>query len=173
MKAFWLTVLAAFIVVSTWSVGASASQADRDVPLYRLQISLFDGDRLVGQPNVTVSHGQPAIVTVEKAGGYSLRVVTARDEAQPESGRIKVATEVFFREGSGWRQVAAPRMTLVIGTKGTVEAQSRGTPSRPFRMEVLAIDAPAAAASLRSTACSKATQSAWRKAMTESAELRY
>lgn len=120
---------------------ASMSQSDQ-AGRYLLNISLYDGERLVGQPRLTVLDGRSAIVTVDKAGGYSLRLV-ATNIAGTTGGRVRLSAEVFYREGEGWRQVAAPSMSFALGQAASVQSQQRGAGNRSFRMEVLARSAPA------------------------------
>ncbi len=142
MKLSWFPKLVSFLALLVTPLAASALQTDQTKPRhYQLQISLFDGDRLVGRPRVKVADGTPAIISIGREGGYSIRLVATRAEGQSQIGKVRLAAEVFFREGSGWRQVAAPRLSFALGTTATFETQPRGTPFRGFRMEVLATEA--------------------------------
>lgn len=146
MKLPWLPKLIGFVMVLLTPLTASAAQPEQNSPgVYRLEMSLFDDGRLVGQPRITVSEGKPVIVTVEKDGGYSMRLVAIRTEGQPQGRRLRLSAEIFFRKGTGWRQVAAPRLTLALGQTATIETRQQGT-ARTFKLDVLANQASPSAA---------------------------
>ena len=168
MKLPWFAKLIAFACLIVTPLAAGALQTSQPNPRhYRLHISLFDGHRLVGQPRITVADARPAIVTVEREGGYSIRLVATQPAEQSQSGRVRLAAEVFYVDGGKWRQVAAPRLTLAVGTTATVESQPRGTASRAFKMEVLATHASPSNVSAQNRPCTKALQTAWRSSMAE------
>lgn len=161
MKLSWFPKLLSFLALLVTPLTAGALQTDQTKPRhYQLQISLFDGDRVVGRPSVKVADAKPAIISVEREGGYSIRLIVTRAEGQSQIGKVRLAAEVFYREGSGWRQVAAPRLIFALGTTATLGTQPRGTPSRGFRMEVLATEASPSEVSARNRPCAQALQKA-------------
>lgn len=158
MKLTWFLKLVSLLALLVTPLTAGALQTDQTtLRHYQLQISLFDGDRLVGQPRIKVADASPATFSVEREGGYSIRLVAARVEEQSEISKVRLAAEVFFREGIGWRQVAAPRLILALGTTATLETQPRGT-SRGFRMEILATEASPSEVSAKHRPCTQALE---------------
>lgn len=97
---------------------------------YRLEVALFDGERAVGRPTLTLREGQPATITVDRDGGYSLRVVARPDPMRRNS--VLVATAVRLRRGDAWTTVASPSLSLQLGGSGSVELAG----ANPFRMEI-------------------------------------
>jgi len=73
---------------------------------------LREGERLIGQPTLTVRLGTPASVAVSGDGGYKLNVTVK----QHGPGALYLVHSDFYRPvGDGWALVASPSVTVAGG----------------------------------------------------------
>lgn len=125
------------------AVSQSTSESERT---YELRGQIFDDGKLIGAPIVRLRENQPAIITLEQDGGYSLKVIARESDSTPQYGRrLTVDSEVFLRKTGEWARVAAPRFTIPIGKTASFEldspARKDGTSGYPFKMEITVTDA--------------------------------
>jgi hypothetical protein len=135
---------------------------------------------LIGAPIVRLKENQPAIITLEQDGGYSLKVVARESDTTSQHGRrLIVDSEVFLRKSGQWARIAAPRFTIPIGKAASFELDA---PTRkdsasgyPFKMEITVTDASVTAqrkGGLLPNACSAKQIALWQSKMANAPLLR-
>jgi len=98
-------------------------------------MKIVDGERTIGTPFIIVTPGVPAVVAVNKEGGYSMRL-TVRTM---DSRRVALDGEIYLRTGQQWVPASAPRLQLQKGSQSQYEVLRKSVPSDGdprFRLEV-------------------------------------
>lgn len=110
-----------------WRVGgllsAAAAEPGKPVPSHQIDLTIHDGDRLVGTPVMQVADGKPATITVDRAGGFSLRVMATAVEMKGRPA-TDVEMEIKLKREGQWALVATPRVMVQLGGTATFEAPS-------------------------------------------------
>ena len=88
---------------------------------------LREGERLIGQPEVTVRLGTPASVTVAGDGGYKLDFTV---EQLDQGGRHLVRSSWYRPAGDGWALLVSPFMTVAKGQQTTMTINRMPAPIR-------------------------------------------
>lgn len=75
-------------------------------------LEIREGERLIGQPTLTVRLGAPASIAVSGDGGYKLDLTV---EQLSPGALYLVRTHLHRPDGDGWALVASPSMTVAEG----------------------------------------------------------
>lgn len=172
MSRFLIALLAlSFTFLTSFSLAAGQGE-NANFRSYKIQASLFDDGRLIGQPVITLRHGEPVIMTVAKNPGYSLRLVATELPADQIGRRVSVNSEVYLRFMGSWRLVAAPNLAIPIGSSARFELGAAGRRDKPtghpFKVQMSVVDfAPTAAQAqgFKQNACSERKEAIWRETM--------
>lgn len=86
---------------------------------------LREGERLIGQPAVTVRLGTQASVAVAGDGGYKLDFTV---EQHDPGARYLIRSSFYRPAGDGWTLVASPSMTVAQGQQTTMTVNRMPAP---------------------------------------------
>ena len=122
--------------------GTAAHGQDAGAGDYRLSLRMVLDGRIIGTPVLIVRPGEPARVSVDRDGGYSLLISVAPMSAAP-AGRVEVASDVYTRSDGHWTLLARPTILMNVGTTASFELSPTAASGRPaFRMEVALAQGP-------------------------------
>lgn len=101
--------------------GASASEA------YKIEMQLFEDGQVFATPKVTMREGATTIMTVDRPGGYSMRIRLnrARETTAPPQ-RLTVASEIFLQRGGRWMPVGTPMVMVPLNREARMEIAPSG-----------------------------------------------
>ncbi len=157
--------LAIFAVTAL--VGAPSPAAQLDPPptvAVPVQIDIVYKERTLGTPHLSLMYDRPAIISVDRINGYSMRVVLTRTVV---AGRIvsDVAMELFAEENGRWIPVSTPRMLVGAAGKASMEV-ARPEGGQPLLRLNVTVGSPTRLQQIAEP-CPPSAESDWRKAMTE------
>lgn len=116
------------------SLSPTAAITQTTKPAYSLDLRFAVDGVLLGEPKMSVAAGQPALVTVDKEGGYSLRVTATPLGAD----RVQVDAVAYRRVNGDWVLTATPSMQMSLGSRASVQSATNRAASTPFfRFEAL------------------------------------
>lgn len=150
MRHYMLGLLAVMVTILFPTVLAAQSSAE----IYGIEMKLFDGDRLVGNPKVTAEAGSPVILTLDRDGGYSMRLTARPAEA---AGEVAFDAEIYLQSAGQWVAAARPQMRLQQGEASTLETTRKSAAAgerSKFRFEIEVVNAGQIAAAAGAAPCS-------------------
>lgn len=119
MRTLILLMLLAFL-------GASSSGAQvtggAETQAYKVEMQLFEDGHIFATPKLTMREGGTTIMTVDRPGGYSMRVRLnrARETTAPPQ-RLTVASEIFLQRDGRWVSVGTPMVMVPPGRQARME----------------------------------------------------
>ena len=158
----YVAILAVTVLVSASS---HASQLDPPPTVaVPVQIDIVYKERTLGTPHLRLMYDRPAIISVDRVHGYSMRVVLTRTAV---AGRIvaDVAMELFAEENGRWIPVSTPRMLIGAMGKASMEV-ARPEGGQPLLRLNVTVASPTLLQQIAEP-CPPSAESDWRKAMTE------
>lgn len=173
-----VAVALTFLAV-TVSSPVFSQQTSEDVPaLFVIQATLYDGDRIIGTPKMTLREHAPGIITATTDRGYSLHLAISEEPLDARYGpRVRVRGEVHLRRGSSWAHVASPQLITPLDQIATFQIASTARSDRqtdePFRIElrVSRSEANISRLNLRASPCSARRVAVWRAVMANNLQL--
>ena len=155
------------ILAVTVLVSASSHASQLDPPptvAVPVQIDIVYKERTLGTPHLSLMYDRPAIISVDRVHGYSMRVVLTRTAV---AGRIvaDVAMELFAEENGRWIPVSMPRMRIGAMGKASMEV-ARPEGGQPLLRLNVTVGSPTLLQQIAEP-CPPSAESDWRKAMTE------
>lgn len=121
-------------------------------PAYHVEMQFYVDGALLGKPRLTVASGQPALMIVEKEGGYSIQVTIS-----PLGGhRVQLNATAYRSANGAWLLTAVPQLQTSLGEKASVQfAGDRAALKPACRFEAVVTSARVAAIG-KVTPCSQA-----------------
>lgn len=143
--------------------GFSFLHADIDENLsVPVDLDIVYRERTIGTPRLHLMYGRPALMSVDRINGYSMRVVLSRAHIgdRPAS---KLDIELFAEQNGRWVPVSTP--SLWIGSAGiaTIEV-ARPESGQPLLRLAAKLGAPIKLGKT-ATSCVPGVEREWRKAM--------
>lgn len=126
-----MSTLFGALSIATGVAGTSAMSTPRDPANYLMTMEIFDGDRLVGTPKITVAADKPAEIEISDAPGnrYAMTVT-----ASPQSATtVAIKSKIDFAS-AGSRQTASPSLLVAFDTSSTIQFGIDDAKSKPFRV---------------------------------------
>ncbi len=115
-----------------------APAAAAEGPAYAVSLKLTDGERLVGQPRLTVRAGERAVIVIRDAEGHGVSMsLIARPRAGSDSVDVSSTMDIVLSTGE--RIEAKPALLVTPGQPAAVALGGA-----PFRMVVTLEAAPGA-----------------------------
>lgn len=98
---------------------------------YLMSVQIYEGDRLIATPKLTVAADEPAKIEISDAPGnrYAM-MITATPQS---SGTIAIKSKIDFT-ASGKRQTASPTLLVDFDTSSTIQFGVESATSKPFRV---------------------------------------
>jgi hypothetical protein len=103
-------------------------------PHYLMTMAMYDGDRLVAEPQLELAAGEAAGIAVEPGNGSSYKATIVVNQAT--DGRLRMSGNFSVVSPTIGKVSANPELLLAAGEKGTVEFGYDGGGMKPFRAEV-------------------------------------
>jgi hypothetical protein len=153
--------------------GISASDAQitggAEAEIYNIDMQLFEDGRVFATPRVTIREGGTTIMTVDRPGGYSMRVRLnrARETTAPPQ-RLTVASEIFLQREGRWVSVGTPTMMVPLDREARMEiapATSAESFRGKFAMTVRVTHGEALPMASRGKLCDARRQALWMQTM--------
>lgn len=113
---------------------AAALSADGGTGDYRVSMTIYDGDRIVGEPTLDVRSGEPAKIAIEPGdGSYYRATVSVAPQAKV---KFRLTSHFDVSSATLGTQSADPLLDVLPGEAGTIEFGERTAEHRPFRAVV-------------------------------------
>lgn len=154
---------AAPLLLALFALSPTISRAQGE-ERFSLQFRIMDGDRVIGAPRINVSSGRPAIVTVDRENGYSVRV-NATPSTRGGQRSVDVTTELYLRDAESWTRAGTPGVTVPFGGTASIEGPVNGASGRRYRLKVGVSGTAVAQASGKVRDCSAQNEQAWLQQM--------
>ena len=107
-------------------------------PTIPVSLEIYRGGVVIGTPSIAVEAGKPAIITVKREGGYSMRVTVNELKSTSALRQFSVKSEIYIRQNDRWSLLGSPAMTIMDRQAGFIEVvRSGGALGELFRMRVL------------------------------------
>jgi hypothetical protein len=161
-----MLILIAFLAFAGASPGLAQSTGSSNSETYKIEMQLFEDGHVFATPKVTMREGATTIMTVDRPGGYSMRVRLnrARETTAPPQ-RLTVASEIFLQRGGRWVTVGTPMVMVPVNREARVEiAPSRASEGfkGTFAMTVLVTPGSLShAVAMGATICDAKRQALW------------
>ncbi len=103
-----------------------------DAPKYSIAMRLFDGERIIGKPQLTVGANQLARIEVGEDDGsrYSLSV---RLTPQPNQ-RVRITSQITVAPVGRTERKFTPTLVVGFGQQSAIEYGVESPVEKPFRM---------------------------------------
>lgn len=130
-----LLAMLAAIVFSTFPLSEAYPQATPPKSAtYQVDSTLKHGDVTIGAPRVVLRAGHYAMVTMEKSGGYSIRLTLGEEASSGTDRRVKVTSQIYLRVDDRWALVASPVLTMPVGQKTIFRLDPADATGKPFEL---------------------------------------
>lgn len=95
---------------------------------------LFDGERIIGKPQLTVAENQPARIEIGEADGsrYSLSLTLT---AHPHQ-RVGIASQITVAPADRAERKFTPTLIVGFGQQSAIEYGVESAVEKPFRMTI-------------------------------------
>lgn len=129
---------------------------------YAVELKFVVDGIVLGEPRITVVAGQPALMTVEKEGGYSIRTMV-RNIA---GNRVQIDATLYRRVNGTWILTGSPSIQTGLGVRGLAQSTSADGLQRgpAYRFEAL-VTSPKTAQLGSARPCTKIALQRWDAAM--------
>jgi hypothetical protein len=165
-----MRVLVVLVLTFLLNLTPGAAQGPDRIRFYDVEMRLFEGDRLFASPKITMREGGVTIMTVDRPGGYSMRVGLNRwmgNGGSPAAAeRLKVSAEVHLRRDESWVLAATPEIIVPVGRPASIEVTpGQGAGGQTLRITVMVTGKAGFVPAAASKRCSAAREAQWRQAM--------
>ncbi len=167
-----LSVLASVMFILGTGSDALGRGDDPSPTQYEVQFEILDGERVIGKPRTVVTAGETAIITMNREGGYSMRIDARQDGNKAD--RVQVTSEIYLAYGGVWTKVAQPAITANLGATATYELAGASRRDRatgdPLVVRMVAAERPVDLSARGNggqeiKACSAVNEQGWRNLM--------
>ncbi|HYE26614.1 MAG TPA: hypothetical protein VEA61_00025 [Allosphingosinicella sp.] len=169
-----ILIVLALLVFSGISASDAQIKGGAEPEIYKIEMQLFKDGRVFATPKVTMREGGTTIMTVDRPGGYSMRVrLTRAREATAPPQRLTVASEIFLQRDGRWVPVGTPTVMVPLGREARMEiapsASAEGFKGT-FAMTVLVTQGAAMPMARRSKLCDSKREAFWMHTMQQPAK---
>ncbi|UYY57401.1 hypothetical protein [Sphingomonas sp. S2-65] len=108
---------------------AQAAPRKAEAETYSIRMQIYDGDELIGRPQLTAKEGQPFTVEAVLPTGKGYTVAAALTRTTSNTVAIKARIEVL---SPGVRRSMSPEMSVTLGSAASFTKSTEGAP--PIRV---------------------------------------
>lgn len=131
----------------------AAAPAEVAEPGYLIDLTLYDGDRLIGTPSLKVTESEPSAMMVDMADGYAVKLAI---DSVEEGGEADVSMEISLRSDGEWLDAGSRRIVARLGQTASMQyAHAPNGLSGPLKLTMRAIRVESAAASAAGAAVAR------------------
>ena len=112
--------------------GSPALSTETVAPTYLLAMRIYDGDRLVGSPKVTVAADQPSTIEITEASGNHYNVTVIATARTGETILIRSKIDIV---SGGFHQALSPDMLVALNKPSSVAFGDESVSFKPIRVE--------------------------------------
>ncbi len=103
------------------SVFAQTSSAPEQ--FFEIQLQIQQGNTILGSPVIISKAADEAFVSVNKPGGYAVRLMIAPDATRPAPAgakRLAMQAQIFINESGAWKKISSPQLSFLAGERASV-----------------------------------------------------
>lgn len=90
---------------------------------FEIQLQIQQGNTLLGSPVVISRVADETFVSVNKPGGYAVRLMIAPDATRPAPAgakRLAMQAQIFINESGGWKKISSPQLSFLAGERASI-----------------------------------------------------
>ncbi len=114
---------------------------------FQVQLQIQQGDAIMGSPVITTKSADEAFVSVNKLGGYAVRLMVQPDAAHPSppgAQRLSMRAQIFVNDAGAWKKISSPQLSFLAGERVSMTSpapSARGSALLQFSVTAKEINA--------------------------------
>ena len=164
MFRFFVAILSLFFATSS---SFSQTTIQSKGKMYHVSLNIYEGERVVGNPEFVMEEGSTATIMRAATDGYSLKTqINMVGEEQQKT--VKLSSLLYLSKSNSWMKVAQPVLTVTLENKASIGLGGVG--SGQIRIEATVSDKFsgkfASTQNFGKNKCTATKLAAWSKATT-------
>lgn len=118
-NAFWVSFLTAWLIFSP-APNVAAQTTTPAERFFEVQLRIQHGDTIMGSPVIMTKSADEAFVSVNKPGGYAVRLMVQPDTAHPSppgAQRLSMHAQIFVNDAGAWKKISSPQLSFLAGER--------------------------------------------------------